>query len=111
MNVYYNVEIQMIAKHTLTVDLLERILPFIGAKVTDVDEHENHRASIFFKSEDSPTKMHDYVRNVLHAFGDRVHYIDVIYRWEWELNCDRFVIWSDGCETEYTGHITFEEDK
>jgi len=109
MNVYYNVEIQMAMKNVLTDELLRKILPYFDADETDVDEHEKYRAVLFFKSQEKPSAMHDYVRDALNDLGQQIHYIDVIYRWETEMNPDRFVIWSDGTEKEYVGKINFEE--
>ena len=111
MDVYYNVEIQMSGTNEVTEELLTKIEQFLGADSTDVDECETYRAVLFFKSPVKTLDMFKRLRELMYEAKDVVHYIDVIYRWETEMYCDRFVIWDDGNEKEYTGDIIFTEDK
>lgn len=111
MTTYYNVEIQMAGDNKATQDFIEQFATNFGADKTDIDEIESHRAVLFFKSETLPTDMRQIIRAVLLMYGSKVHYIDVIYRYEAEMTPDRFCIWSDGHEQEYTGKVIFKEDK
>ena len=110
MSVYYNVEIRMNGTNKLTDVILEQIMNILNADETDVDERETYSAILFFKSEEKPTEMRQRVKRCF-QHGKPIHYIDVIYRWETEMNADRFVLWGDGTEKDYTGKIVFEEDK
>ena len=111
MNCYYNVEIQMANNFEMTETLLRQIEISMGAHVTDRDEVETYSAVIFFKSEVKPTEIRTRLKAILAMHADRIHYIDVVYRWEAEMNADRFVLWADGREQDYTGRMYFEEDK
>ena len=111
MNVYYNVEIQMSRKNRITEEILNDIALNLGATASDVDERETYRAVLFFKSEIKPGEMRSLIRAYFRENPDEhIHYFDVIYRWETEMNADRFVIWSDGETQEFTGKMIFEED-
>ena len=111
MTTYYNVEIQMAGDNKATQDFIEQFATNFGADKTDIDEIESYRAVLFFKSETLPTDMRQIIRAVLLMYSAKVHYIDVIYRYEAEMTPDRFCIWSDGHEQEYTGKVIFKEDK
>ena len=50
------------------------------------------------------------IRSILKDMDNRIYYVDVVYRWEWEMNCDRFVLRADGREQDYTGTTVFKED-
>ena len=110
MNVYYNVEIQMAGTHEMGENLLAMIESRLGADDTDIDEVETYRAVMFFKSDIMPSEMERRVRSLLEDKEEILHYVDVVYRWESEMNCDRFVMWADGRKKSYTGHTIFEED-
>lgn len=110
MSVYYNVEIQMAGDDMIADTLLFKVAEVLHASIRDVDECEDHRAVLFFKSDITPTEMRGLVR---HCFdhGLRIYYIDVIYRYEYEMTPDRFTIWGDGRKQEYTGRVIFTEDE
>lgn len=111
MNCYYNVEIQMAIGNDVTENLLRQLEECVGANDTDRDEVESYRAVLFFKSDVKPTDIRTRLKAILAMHNNRIHYIDVIFRWETEINADRFVLWSNGTEKDYTGRIYFEEDK
>ena len=111
MKVYYNVEIQMEGFNHVNKDLLSRIIHDLGAGDSDVDECEDFRATLFFKTETKPTEMRNKIRKIIQSFEDKVHYIDVIYRFEAEMIPDRFVFWANGREQEYIGEVIFTEEK
>ena len=111
MNVYYNVEIRMKSPNVVNDDLIYMVAEALGASVKDVDEYEAYRAVIFFKSETKPEQMFIRIRDILFNMTNTIHYIDTIYRWEAEMNSDRYVCWSDGKEQHYTGRTIYEEDK
>ena len=117
MKVYYNVEIQMAGKYEASDELVRFVKDIIGIDDTDIDECETYRAAFFFCSSIYPSAMAKRVWRLINTARDSknhenmIHYVDVIYRWEAEMNADRFVCWSDGKMKEYTGHIVFEEDE
>lgn len=111
MMTYYNVEIQMAGENEATQSLVEQVATNLGASATDIDEIESHRAVLFFKSDILPTKMRQIIRATLLMYAQKIHYIDVIYRFNTAMHPDRFCIWSDGHEQEFTGKVIFEEDK
>lgn len=108
---YYNVEIQMEYPNEATDYVMNRILEALGVSETAVDERETYRAVLFFKSEIAPEQMFIKIRNVLFNNIHGIHYVDTIYRWENEMNSDRYVVWADGSEKHYTGHVIYEEDE
>lgn len=108
---YYNVEIQMTAPYEIDDELLMMIEDKLSTTSAARDEVETYRAVLFFKSDVNPEEIKRRIHVMLGTdLHDNVHYIDVIYRWENEYNSDRFVVWSDGHEQNYTGHMEFEED-
>lgn len=111
MNLYYNMEIQMKHPNEVTDDVIEKIAQILGVGATEVDERETYTAVFFFKSEIPPSQMFIKVRDILFFQFHTIYYIDVMYRWETEMNADRYVCWEDGREKHYTGRIVFEEDK
>lgn len=111
MDTYYNVEIQMAGTNKMTEQLAGQIASDLGAIRKDVDELGKYNAVIFFRSEIKPTEMRRRVRDILSAYKNQLHYIDVIYRFEYEMTPDRFCFWSDKREQEYEGRIIFKEDE
>ena len=110
MNIYYNVEIQTSGTNELTDIILDQIMHIFKVDEMDIDERESYRAVLFFKSECNPSEMRNRVKQYF-QHGKPIHYIDVVYRWEHEMNADRFVYWGDGREQNYVGKIIFEEEK
>lgn len=110
MKVYYNIEVQMAGMCKMTDDVLSKVTHTIGVDYTDYDEIETYSAVMFFGSEVKPSEMRERVRECLRK-AENIHYIDVVYRWENEINADRYVIWGDGHEQDYTGHMVYEEDR
>ena len=110
MNLYYNVTIQMAGKKKVTVGLMTIFEDYLGISARDLDEREDHRAVFFFVSDMKPSEVKNRIRTILNQ-SSSIHYVDVVYRWETEMHPDRFVLWSDGREQEYTGHVVFTEDK
>ena len=111
MITYYNVEIQMSGTHKTTDHFISQVATSLGARETDIDEREEYRAVIFFKSDVKPTEMRKRVQAVLAMYSMTLHYIDVVYRYDQEMKPDRFCCWADGRIQEYTGKIIFTEDE
>lgn len=109
MKVYYNIEIQMRGTYEVEDKILESASHLLGFTKRDIDEHEIHNVCAMFVSDLPPTEMRDRVAKFLVA-NDAVHYVDVIYRFEYAMVPDRFVRWRDGRIQEYTGYINFRED-
>ena len=109
MKVYYNIEIQMHGTYEVEDKIMESASHFFGFSKRDVEEQETHSASVMFVSDVTPTEMRERVAKFLVA-NQAVHYVDVIYRFEFAMVPDRFVRWRDGRIQEYTGYINFRED-
>lgn len=109
MKLYYNIEIQMSGTNEMTDAVLEHAAHLFGFLKKDVEDAETYNASVMFTSDIKPSDMRERVRNLLVAVPT-IHYVDVIYRFEYAMVPDRFVIWSDGRTQEYTGYINFRED-
>lgn len=110
MNTYYNVEIQTEGKKKITTGILVLFEDYLGISDRDIDERDDHRAVFFFASDMKPAEVQNLIRTILRQTSS-IHYVDVIYRFEYEMTPDRFVCWGDGHTQEYTGHVIFEEDK
>lgn len=110
MNCYYNVEIQMAEGHKIGTGTLSMFGNYLNVNANDLDEREDYRAVLFFKSDKKPAEIRSLIRSILKDMDNRIYYVDVVYRWEWEMNCDRFVLWADGREQDYTGTTVFKED-
>ena len=110
MNTYYNVEIQTAGKKKITTGILTLFEDYLGIDDRDLDERETNRAVFFFVSDMKPSEVKNRIRTILEQTTS-IYYVDVIYRWENEMHPDRVVLWADGHEQEYTGHVVFEEDK
>ena len=110
MKIFYSVEIQMKGTYEVTDAVLETASHLLGFGKSDIEDQEVHCVTATFSSDVPPTKMHDYVRSLLTALPE-IYYIDTIYRFEYEMTPDRFVIWWDGRTQEYTGKVHFTEDK
>ena len=109
MNTYYNVEIQTEGKKKITTGILVLFEDYLGLTDMDLDEREDHRATFFFVSDMKASEVQTRVRTILNQTSS-IHYVDVIYRYEYEMTPDRFVCWNDGHTQEYTGHVVFKED-
>lgn len=116
-NVYYTIEVQMSGTNVITKEVLGCIENYLGVAGTDVDEREPHYVAFFAKLNVMPSEMRERVWKLLNNVRSSkdhepmIHYVDVIYRWETEMNADRFVFWSNGYSQEYTGTMIFKEDK
>jgi len=111
MKLVYNVEIQMSGTHTTTNHMVEQIAIDLGTDAKAIDEMEMYSATLFFESELQPSEIRERIRVIMAMYNMTFHYIDVVYRYDTEINADRFVVFSDGAEKEYTGRMTYEEDK
>jgi hypothetical protein len=114
---YYNIEIQMAGERELTDEILDTVMYILCAKYSATDEVEDHRAVIFYRTQFLPSEMREKVWKILNTIRDSktheplLHYIDVEYRYEWEMTPDRFVCWSDGRLVEYKGHVIYTEEE
>ena len=111
MNTYYFVEVQMSGANEATTQFMGRIAINLGADIMNVDEIDTHSATIIIKSEIKPTEMRLRVQAILAIYQTMIHYIDVVYRFEYEMTPDRFCFWSDGRQQEYIGKVIFTEEK
>ena len=110
MNTYYNVEIQASEKKKITTGIISMFEDFLGITDRDLDEREGNRAVFFFVSDMKPSEVRNRIRTILNQTTG-IYYVDIIYRFENEMHPDRVVLWRDGREQEYTGHVMFEEDR
>lgn len=110
MKVYYNISIQMAGTHEMDDSTMESASRLLGFTKKDVEETETYSVNVMFASNILPTDMRDRVRSLLLA-SKSIYYVDAMYRFEYAMVPDRFVIWRDGKTQEYTGFITFTEDK
>ena len=110
MNTYYEVEVQMSGTHEATKHFVEQIAINLGADASAIDEIETYSAKIYIKSEIKPSEMKQRVHAILAMYHMTLHYIDVVYRFEYEMTPDRFCIWADGHEQEYRGKVIFTEE-
>ena len=111
MKTYYDVEIQMQGENRATKELIGMIATDLCATPADIEEITDYSATIFFKSQYiMPTVMRQRISAILLMYNTKIHYIDVVYRYENEMTPDRFCFWSDGRQQEYTGHVVFTED-
>ena len=109
MKVYYSTEIQMGGTYEVENKIMESAASIIGFSKADIEEQETHCVSVIHCNEIKPSDMKDRVRKFLVA-NPAVHYVDVMYRFEYAMVPYRFVIWSDGRERDYTGFVSFRED-
>lgn len=110
MKIYYSLEVQMAGENRMSDAVVESAsLAFRFGKY-DIDEKEEFSLNVLFPCEIKPSDMKTRVRSFL-ADNPTVHYVDVMYRYEYAMVPDRFVIWQDGRTQEYTGFIDFREDK
>lgn len=108
MKAFYNVTIQMRGTYEAEA-VMEKASHFLHFGKRDIEECNTHNVNIMYSSDVKPTEMRDRVRWLL-TDAPTIHYVDVIYRFEYEMVPDRFVIWQDGSIKEYTGHVEFRED-
>ena len=109
MKVYYSIEIRMHGTYEVEDRILESASHMFGFSKQDIDEQDVHSVSVMFTSDLPPTEMRNRVAQFLVA-NHAVHYVDVIYRFEYAMVPDRFVRWRDGKIQESTGYIDFRED-
>lgn len=109
MKVFYNMVFQMAGTYEPDNALMESAAHYIGFTKKDIEEVEPHSMTVMFSSSVRPWDMRYHVRLFL-MNNPTVHYVDTIYRFEYAMIPDRFVIWKDGSTKEYTGKIHFEED-
>lgn len=109
MKVYYNVTLEMLGTDETEENLLESASRILGFSKSDIEETDTRSATVFFASTVSPTEMRDRARRLMVAFEDFL-LVDVMYRFEYAMVPDRFVVRHDGTVGEYTGFIVFRED-
>ena len=109
MKCFYNIEIQMKGTYEVTDAVLETASHLLGFSKGDIEDKEVHYLTVTFNTDIVPSTMRDYVRSLLTAIPE-IYFIDTIYRFDYEMTPDRFVIWWDGRTQEYTGKIHFTED-
>ena len=108
MKIFYNVDVQMMADHDMTDELVSELEQALGFTDTDIDEREEYMLVAIFNSETNP----DDLRNDIQALLDEhpeIFYFDVIYRYEGEQITERFVMRNDGTTQNYVGRTVFEE--
>lgn len=111
MKLFYNVEILASGTNQISEHLVETIATDLGTDLHAGDEIEPYRAVLCFDSELKPSAIRLRVRAILAMYNMTLRYIDVVYRYESEVDADRFIVYADGTEKDYTGHMIYEEDK
>ena len=109
MKVYYNINLQMFGTYEVEDQIISGAAHHLGFSKNDIEDIDTHCANIMFTSTLPPTKVKEHVRAFL-ASNHPVHYVDVIYRFEYAMVPDRFVVWRDGSCKDYTGYVDFRED-
>ena len=109
MKVFYSISIWMDESSEMTGEILESASRIIGFGKPDIDDARENCLTATFSSNVKPTDMRSRAKSLLAEFPD-INFVDVIYRFEYEMVPDRFVAWFDGKMTEFTGHITFEKE-
>lgn len=107
----YRVEIQISGETEVTDQFMREVEDSLSRIMQSysIDE-EAHSMMLEFTSDIAPTAIRDeYLWPIIQAHPD-IHYIDVEYIYYGEFTPDRFVMWTNGMLTEYTGHIYYTED-
>lgn len=110
MKIFYNVDIQMMADHDMTDELVQELEQALGFTDTDIDEREEYMLVAIFNSETNPDDMRLAIQALLDAHPE-IFYFDVIYRYDGEQITERFVMRNDGTTQNYVGRTVFEEVK
>ena len=108
--VVYQMEIQMRAGSIITDELIKDAERQFPHTFFAIDSAEDCSAVIIMESEGLTETM----RLLVKWFMDHhpsIYYMDVVYRFPYDMTPDRFVIWSDGRQQEYTGKVLYVEDE
>ena len=108
MKIFYNVDVQMMADHDMTDELVQELEQALGFTDTEIDEREEYMLVAIFNSETDPIGMRSAIQALLDAHHE-IFYFDVIYRYEGEMITERFVLRNDGTSQNYVGRTVFEE--
>ena len=108
MKIFYNVDVQMMADHDMTDELVSELEQALGFTDTDIDEREEYMVVAVFASETDPDEMRHQIQALLDAHPE-IFYFDVIYRYECEQITERFVMRNDGTTQKFVGRTVFEE--
>ena len=109
MRTFYKVEIRFTEMHERRDRAVREIIePFLPLEKNIVEDQDDSSVTLLFSSELAPTEARRRLRICI-QFGEPIHYVSVIYRYENEMNCDMFVAWTDGRWQEYIGRTVWEE--
>ena len=111
MDKRYRVEIQMSGETEVTDKFMREVDDSLSGIMQSCSiDGEAHSMELEFTSDIAPAALRaEYLWPIIQAHPD-IHYIDVEYIYYGEFTPDRFVMWTNGMLTEYTGHIYYTED-
>lgn len=111
MDKRYRVEIQMSGETEVTDKFMREVEDSLSRIMqSDSIDGEAHSMMLEFTADIAPSALRaEYLWPIIQAHPD-IHYIDVEYIYYGEFTPDRFVMWTNGMLTEYTGHIYYTED-
>lgn len=108
--IVYQMEIQMKTGFDITNELIDQVEAYFPHTYSVVCSAEQYSVVVIIESETLPSVMRILVNGFLKHLPS-IHYIDVAYRFPYDMTPDRFVIWSDGRQQEYTGKVIYVEDE
>lgn len=111
MDKRYRVEIQMSGETEVTDKFMREVEDSLSRIMQSYSlDEDTHSMQLEFTADIAPSALRaEYLWPIIQAHPD-IHYIDVEYIYYGEFTPDRFVMWSNGMMTEYTGHVYYEED-
>ena len=111
MDKRYRVEIQMSGETEVTDKFMREVEDSLSGVMQSysIDE-DTYNMELEFTSDIAPSALRaEYLWPMIQEHPN-IDYIDVEYIYFGEFCPDRFVMWSNGLMTEYTGHVYYEED-
>ena len=111
MDKRYRVEIQMSGETEVTDKFMREVDDSLSGIMQSYSiDGETYNMELEFTSDIAPADIRaKYLWPIIQAHPD-IYYIDVEYIYYGEFTPDRFVMWTNGMLTEYTGHIYYTED-
>ena len=104
----YNIEVQMADRNEVTDKVQNMIRAFLEFPADAIDEVEAYNLTATYISTMKIEQIKEAIRS-LFSKCPGIHYIDVIYRYKWEMTPDRFVMWHTGQIQEYKSKVIYEE--
>ena len=104
------IEVQMLSEQTVSRKLVDMIQEkFLIDEITDFEDEPEYSYFITFVTRMTHTELAEHAKLTMRDIPG-IYYMDIEYIYEGNFVPDRVVIWSDGKEVHYTGHIVYTED-